>query len=169
MNLHLLSDQPPGGFLAVGDGSISTGRARVNLHKVCLPNRKWNTNNVFIHICCNIHNICLRSLFYVLPLLLSLCGSQPQYRWGLYRFVVDSQMLGLWTCRFQKSFLLCAHWLPCVVSCLFLDFIWLLWDFSHIWYLSVLVWVFWTRVNFPHVVLTLTSTSRVPLGILQTR
>ena len=52
---------------------------------------------------------------------------------------------------------------------LFLDLIWLLWAFSHIWYFSVLVWVSWTMVNFPHVVLTFNCTSRTPAGILQIR
>ena len=41
--------------------------------------------------------------------------------------------------------------------------------FSHAWYFSVLVWMSWTMLNFPHVVLTFTSTSRAPTGILQNR
>ena len=41
--------------------------------------------------------------------------------------------------------------------------------FSHTQYFSVLVWMSWTMLNFPHVVFTFTSTSRVPSGILQNR
>ena len=52
---------------------------------------------------------------------------------------------------------------------LFLDLIWHLWAFSHVWYFSVLVWVSRIMVNFPHVVLTLICTSRALAGILQNR
>ena len=52
---------------------------------------------------------------------------------------------------------------------LFLDLIWHFWASSIVWYFSILVWVSWTMVSFPHVVLTLICTSRAPAGILQNR
>ena len=41
--------------------------------------------------------------------------------------------------------------------------------FSHAWYFSVLVWMSWIMLNFPHIFLTFTSTSGAPAGILQNR
>ena len=52
---------------------------------------------------------------------------------------------------------------------LFLDLIRHLWAFCHMQYFSILVWVSWIMVNFPHEVLTLTYTSKAPTGILQNR
>ena len=41
--------------------------------------------------------------------------------------------------------------------------------FSQAWHFSVLVWMSWSMLNFPNIVLTFISNSRAPVGILQNK
>ena len=121
------------------------------------------------HICSKICNTCPKIFSLVLILFLPPFGELQMHIWDLWR---SGGYLNPWPVGTSFSEVLSS---ACMDVILWGDFLFLVLmlllplAFSHEWYFSVLVWMSWAMLNFPHVVFTFTSTSRAPSGILQNR
>ena len=168
MTLHLLSDQPAGGFLTVGDGLIFTEGLGL---LTSIPSSQSEEK----------HQQCVSPLLsqysqYLLKKLVP-CFTSPSKSVRVITAVwvgsvkISGEYSNSWPVGMSVSDVLSS---VCTLTALwgvlpFFDFTRYLGAFSHVCYFSILVWVFWIMVNFPHVLLTLISISRVPSGILQNR
>ena len=164
--LHLLLDQPVGGFLTVGEGIISmeglgllTSSPSSQLeekHQQCVSPHLLQYSQYLSEKDVSCFTSPSKSVWVITVVWsVKISGGYP-----------NSWLVGMSVLEVLSSVCtLAASWgvLP------FFNFTWHLWAFSHVWYFSILVWVFWTMANFPYVVLILTSTSMVPSGILQNR
>ena len=172
ITLHLYSVHPTGGFLAVGDGVFSIEGLELGSSTVSNPSSHleelhqqyvlphWSQNSQYLPR--NLHSCSTSPSSFMWGIVAAYVGSVKT--WGGYpnpspagTSVSDALSLVYLFVIWQGVFLflVLALLLPSA--------------FSHTQYLSVLVWVSWTKVNFPHVVLTFTSTSRAAEGILQNR
>ena len=163
-------DHPTGGFLTVGDGIFSM--EGLELGSSTLIN-SFSQLEELLQQCVSLH--LAQNLQYLPKNFLSCITSPSDSVWVVVAAYVGSVKIcggcpNPWPVGISVSEALSSVYMFVILqgALLFLDLIWLLWAFSHMWYFSVLVWGSWTIVNFPHVVLTFNCTSRVPQAFCST-
>ena len=171
--LCLYVAHPVGGFLIVGDGVFSMEGLNFDLSVFNTPSSQLEE----LHLQCDLPHLSQNSQY--LPKNLLFCAASPSLSvWGYCHSICGicedlrrvTWTLDLLVHQFQMCCPQSASWLSCEVHSSF----WSWWCFFHQAspmsnYFSVLVCMSWTILNFPHVVLTFTSTSRAPAGNLQNR
>ena len=170
--LCLYSAHPIGSFLTFSDGVFSMKGLNFNLSVFNIP----SSQSEELHQQCDLPHLS-QNLQYLPKNILSCSTSPSSSVWGIVAAYVGSVKiwggyLNPWPDGTSVSDVLSS---VCMVVILWGTFLFLvlmvllLSAFSHVWYFSVLVCMSWTILHFPPVVLTSTSTSRVPAGNLQNR
>ena len=173
ITLHLCAAYPTGGFLTVGDGVFSIdglefGSSTFSNHSS--QSEELHQQYISPHLSQN-------SQYLPRNLLLPACSSSS-FMWDTAAAYFGSVKtwggyLNPWPTGTSVSDVLssvCMFVISLQGVFLFLVLTLLLLSaFSQAWYFSVLVWMSWTMLNFPHLVLTFISTSRASAGILQNR
>ena len=171
VTLCLNVDHPTGGFMTVGDGILSMEGLELGLSTLTNSSSQsdeLHQQHVSLHLTQNLQYFPKKSLT---------CFTSPSDSVWVVVFVcvglvkIDGGYLNPWPVGISVSEALSSVCLLVVLqgALLFLDLIGFLWAFSHMQYFSILVWVSWIMVNFPHVALTFDCTFKAPVGILQHR
>ena len=170
--LHLYVTHPTGDFLTVGDRVFSMEGLKLDLSVPNIP----SSQSEELHQQCVLPHLSQNSQYF--PRNLLSCSTSPSSSmWGIAAAYMGSVKTwggypNPWPAGTSVSDVLSLVYMFVILwgAFLFLVLILLLpTAFSHTWYFSILVWMSWTMLNIPHVVLTFTSTSRASAGILQNR
>ena len=172
--LCLCVAHPTGVFLTVGDGVFSIDGLAFGFSTFSNP----SSQSEELHQQYVLPHLSQNSQYLPRNLLLPSCSFSSSSMWGTAAAYLGSVKtwggyLNPWPTGTSVSYVLSS-------VCMFVFFLWgaflflfltllLPSAFSQAWHFSVLVWMSWSMLNFPHLVLTFISTSRASAGILQNR
>ena len=170
--LCLYSAHPVGGFLTISDGVFF----REGVEPGCSVFNNSSAQSEETHQQYDLPHL-LQNLQYLPKNFLSCSDSLLSSTWGIAAAYMGSVKiwggyLNPWPVGTSVSEVLSSACMDVILWGAFLFLVLMLLlpsAFSQAWYFSVLVWMSWTILNFPHVVFTFTSTSRASSGILQNR